>query len=651
MKIKSILLYSHDGRRRSVSFNMNGLSIITGRSSTGKSALSEIVEYCMGRSTFTIPEGIIRDKVSWFGVIFQFKSDQVLVVKPTPKTGYSSCSMAMLRRGTDIIPPEFEELVVNTDDSSVVSLLSMLLGIPENRTNVSIDQTRQSFNANIKHAFYYIFQKQGLVANKDQLFYRQNEQFQPQSIIDTLPILLGVFSDDRYQLEIKLRLVRRELKLKNKQLEDAHFLIENSLNKGASLLSEAKAVGIIKQTIEYSNANEIIEILKETLHWSPKSIPEEDNGRVSEIESKLMSLRNQRRIIETKIDNAIQFSKKSDSYSNEAGEQLSRLSSISAFPNNKATGEWQWPFAEKNLGMSSAIATALINELVSLEKEIQTVSGEKPRLEKYIADLEEEKRLISNAIKENEAELSAAISANAAIEELRSRNYAASKVLGRISLFVDEYKEDTGLQDIESEQNKLQLIIDDLENKIGLDDTSERLDSVINNISAHLSQYVKELKAEFHEFPFRFDLSRLTVVADRPERPIIMSRTGGGENHLAYHLSALLALHQFTLTNNRPLPNFLFIDQPTQVYFPSLQSYKDADGSIAKTEADADLVAVRRMFAFLNRFVHEEAPGFQIIITEHANLSDSWYQDSLIEESWTKPPALVPVDWPNNEEA
>ena len=46
MKIVSIHLYSHDGRRRDLPFKIVGLNIITGRSSTGKSALSEIIEYC-----------------------------------------------------------------------------------------------------------------------------------------------------------------------------------------------------------------------------------------------------------------------------------------------------------------------------------------------------------------------------------------------------------------------------------------------------------------------------------------------------------------------------------------------------------------------------------------------------------------------------
>ena len=120
MKIKSIHIYSHDEQRRDLQFKVDGLNVITGRSSTGKSALSEIIEYCMGRSSFNVPEGVIRDKVAWFAVIYQFESEQVLVAKPTPPGGGASCSTAMLRRGAELQAPEFEELVVNSDDDAIV---------------------------------------------------------------------------------------------------------------------------------------------------------------------------------------------------------------------------------------------------------------------------------------------------------------------------------------------------------------------------------------------------------------------------------------------------------------------------------------------------------------------------------------------------
>lgn len=646
MKIQSIHLYSHDGQRRDLQFKVDGLNVITGRSSTGKSALSEIIEYCMGRSTFNVPEGIIRDKVAWFAVIYQFDDGQVLVAKPTPRGGGASCSTAMLRRGPNLQPPAFGELVENSDDEAIVSLLSRLLGIPENRTVVAIEQSRDSFDANVKHTFYYLFQKQGLVANKDQLFYRQNESFQPQAIRDTLPILLGVSSHDRYELDAKLRIAQRDLRLNTKLLEQARDAINTSHEKAISLYSEAKAVGVLDGTVDGANTDGIIGILRSALMWKPETIAEDDGSRISALEHDIESLRKDRGDVQNRIDAARRFSKRASGYESEATEQLDRLSSIKALPKNPDTGEWQWPFSERNLALESPVATVLLNELKSLDAELRVATGQRPKLDAYQKGLDDELRVVSGAIREKEIELAAAIAANEMIAQMGARNAAAARVVGRISLFLENLAPDEELARLEADHRRLKSTVEALQSRIGADDSNDRLNSILNIISTQVSRYVEKFEAEFRDFPARFDLTNVTIVFDRPERPVHMSRTGGGENHLAYHLSALLALHLFAAKNNRPIPRFLLIDQPTQVYFPSEQVYQEADGSIQKTEADADLTAVRRLFDLLYKFTKEDAPGFQLIVTEHANLREQWFQDALVEQPWTKPPALVPEDWP-----
>jgi len=646
MKISSIHIYSHDGQRRDLQFKADGLNVITGRSSTGKSALSEIIEYCMGRSTFNVPEGVIRDKVAWFAVIYQFANEQVLVAKPTPTAGGVSCSTAMLRRGSQLQVPSFEELAVNTDDDTIVELLSRLLGIPENRTDVALEHSRNSFDANVKHTFYYLFQKQGLIANKDQLFYRQNEQFQPQAIRDTLPILLGVSSHNRYELESKLRTAQRELRINTKQLEQARDAVDTSHEKAIGLYSEAKAVGVSGKADENPGTDGIIEALRAALLWKPETVPDDDGSRISQLEEELSQLRKERRDAQARIDSAQQFAKRAGGYESEAAEQLDRLASIKALPKNPETGEWQWPFTERNLALESPVASVLLNELVSLDKELRIATGQRPKLEAYLTELGGKAGEIAGAIRQKEAELTAAISANEVIAQMGTRNNAAARVVGRISLFLETLLPNEDVAKLDAEHRRLKLKVDQLEKQIGADDSNERLASILNNISAQMTRYIQKFDAEFSDFPARLDLAQLTIIFDRPERPVPMSRTGGGENHLAYHLSALLALHLFAARGNRPIPRFLLIDQPTQVYFPSEQIYKDADGSVQKTESDADLNAVRRLFELLLKFTKEDVPGFQLIVTEHANLRDQWFQEALVEQPWTKPPALVPEDWP-----
>lgn len=649
MKIRSIHIYSHDGQRRDLVFHVDGLNVITGRSSTGKSALSEIVEYCMGQSDCNVPEGVIRDKVAWFAVLYQFKNEQVLIAKPAPQGGGGSCSIAMIRRATIVAIPEFAELAVNTDDDAVTTLLSGILGIPENRTAVPLENSRASYEATIKHTYYYLFQKQGLVTNKDQLFYRQNEPFQPQAIRDTLPILLGVSSNDRYELEAKLRIAQRDLRINNKLLEEARHAIDTSEQKALSLLSEARSVGIIHALTETMGKDEVLELLRGTLSWKPESIAQDGSDDISRLEERITGLRQERREIQARVDNARKFAKEAGGFQNEASEQRDRLLSIEALPRNPETGEWQWPFSENNLGLESPIATALLNELKSLDAELAIVAGQRPRLDSYLADLDGQIREATEDIRSAEEQLAAAIAADELIEEVGSRNNAAARVVGRISLFLENLIPSSELSTLEERNEQLRRRVAELERRVGDDTSRERLSSILNTVSGYASQFIKDLEAEFSELPVRIDWTNLTVIFDRLERTVPMSRTGGGENHLAYHLAALLALHLFSVKSNRPIPSFLMIDQPTQVYFPSEQVYKEADGSIQKTEEDADIAAVRRLFAWLRKFTDEVAPGFQIIVTEHANLRDEWFQAALVERPWSKPPALVPDDWPNEQ--
>ncbi|MDR5905663.1 DUF3732 domain-containing protein [Franzmannia qiaohouensis] len=647
MKIKSIHIYSHEGKRRDLQFKVDGLNVITGRSSTGKSALSDIIEYCMGRSTFNVPEGIIRDKVAWYAVIYQFDREQVLVAKTTPPSGGASCSTTMLRRGTNLQAPPFKELVINSNDEAVTALLSRLLGIPENRTDVAIEHSRDRYEAHIKHTFYYLFQKQGLVANKDQLFnYRQDEYNPAQTIRDTLPILLGVSSEDRYKLESKLRVAKRDLKINSKMLQQARDTVDTAQEKAIGLYSEARAVGVVASIDVDTNEGGIIEALRSALSWKPEKIPEDDGNRVSRIEEELSQLRKDRRKAQARIDAARQFSKRAGGYESEATEQLERLASIKALPRDSETGEWQWPFSERNLELETPIATVLLHELQSLDTELRIATSQRPKLDAYLSDLEGNAQEIAGAIKEKEAEMAAAIAADEVIAQMGDRNNAAARVVGRISLFLENLAPNEELDRLEAENRRLKLRVEGLEERIGADDSNERLMSILNIISSQLTHYIRQFEAEFHEYPARFDLANITIVFDRLERSVPMNRTGGGENHLAYHLSALLALHLFAVKNNRPIPQFLLIDQPTQVYFPSEQVYQDADGSVQKTESDADLDAVRRLFELLLKFTQEDAPGFQLIVTEHANLREKWFQDSLVEQPWTKPPALVPEEWP-----
>jgi len=78
-QILDIVLYGFNQQRRVLSLRPGQLNIITGASKTGKTALIEIVDYCMGSSECRIPEGVIRRAVEWVGVRLSVRDGHVFV--------------------------------------------------------------------------------------------------------------------------------------------------------------------------------------------------------------------------------------------------------------------------------------------------------------------------------------------------------------------------------------------------------------------------------------------------------------------------------------------------------------------------------------------------------------------------------------------
>jgi hypothetical protein len=279
MKIASIHIYSHDGRRRDLPLNPDGLNIITGLASTGKSSLSDIVEYCMGEDDCKIAEGFIREKVSWFAVTFQFPREQVFVAKPNPKPGKAQCSLAMVMRGREIRTPDFNALKHNGGDELVHEVLSSLLGIPEAKTPVPERSSRTGYSVNVKHTAFYLFQKQGLVASKELLFYRQAEEHLPQVIRDTFAVLFRISNVGDMETEANRRAMQRELKIVQRELRVAQETEDALDTRGLGLLAEARAVGIPFNNSAGNNApsengaeSDLVASLRDVLNWQ---LPEE----------------------------------------------------------------------------------------------------------------------------------------------------------------------------------------------------------------------------------------------------------------------------------------------------------------------------------------------------------------------------------------
>jgi uncharacterized coiled-coil DUF342 family protein len=646
MQIRSIILYNPDGRTRSINFHLGKVNIITGKSSAGKSTVIDIIDYCSGRSDFRIPEGPIRESVAWYAVLYQIGETQVFIAKPKPEDNASSLSQLYFEAGASIPMPSLEQLRINSTDAAVNEYLTRLLGVSPNINIPEEGQTRAPIEASLKHTKYYLFQKQSVIANQDVLFHRQSEPFVPQAIKDTLPYFLGAIQEDRLKIVQEYRTVKRDLKLFEKRLEESEGIVTNEAHTAQMLFSECQQVGLVDANLLPSNPAHLLEILRGCLNWTPSKNNIAENDLVPSLQTKRDNVKNALYEKSDQIKVAESFADESEGYSKEANVQKQRLESIKLFSNtNHSTGTC--PLCNNKLENAVPAIEDINKSLQSLSQSLQNVNRERPKLNEYVQKLKDEHSDIRKELLSIENEISALQNENEESKRLRDENSRRAKIVGKVSLYLDSIKSSSEISPLRSQIKSLKDKIEEYERLLDPQEIEDRKASIESMLSKDMSEWAGTLNLEHKGCPYRFDIDKLTVIADKNGRPVIMGKTlGGGENWLGCHIITLLALHKFFIAENRPVPNFLILDQPTQVYFKP-DKYKALEGLKGELK-DEDTLAVDRLYAFLFSFCEKLNGAMQIIVLDHANLDNQKFQDSLVEEPWRQKNALVPFDWIEN---
>ena len=200
-------------------------------------------------------------------------------------------------------------------------------------------------------------------------------------------------------------------------------------------------------------------------------------------------------------------------------------------------------------------------------------------------------------------------------------------------------------QDVSDQENQINILdeqIGILSERLDPEALKERLNSQLSCIAEDMTRWSRELKLEHSEKRIRLDASKLTVVADTPFGVVPLSNMGSGENWVGYHLVTYFALAKWFIEESRPVGRFLFLDQPTQVYFPS---EKSNSGDLSEIEKDEDREVVRNMFHWIFEVVKTLSPDLQVIITDHADIDEDWFQLAVRDKKWRGDFALIPKSW------
>lgn len=272
--------------------------------------------------------------------------------------------------------------------------------------------------------------------------------------------------------------------------------------------------------------------------------------------------------------------------------------------------------------------------VVNLDKSIANVAREQPKLRAFISELEQEREKKLEEIKALEAEIDGLYQQEDERVRLRDINARRGKVVGRISLWIESVKNDTESDKQEQIIKRIEERIKEIDDALDRDSVEERKQSALSRIQIDMTDWAKTLQLEHCDNPYRLDLNRVTVVVDKPERAVPLKQLGSGSNWVGVHLIAYFALQKFFINADRPVPRFLFLDQPSQVYFPSELDEKQIDWN-----------EVNKMYQFIIDRTDELGRKLQVIIVDHADLNEKSFRQFVCENWWPIDKNLVPNDW------
>ncbi len=638
MNIGAIILYSHGGEQRELTFKTGCLNVITGDSKTGKSAIIDIIDYCLGRSSCTVAEGVIRRSVSWFAVRLLKGVDELFVARRNPGPGTDTGGEIYVRRGRFDAPPNFGELSRNMVESELISLLSRFVGISENEHRPQTG-TRLPLEATIRHALFLCFQKQDEIDNRDRLFHRQGDQFIPQSIKDTIPYFIGAVDEQHFLRQYELDTAREALRDLELQAQRQNEQRNVDIGRIRRLVTDGKRVGLIIQQYEPVEVDLALEVLDRAAHidLTTTSVLPDFGDSISRLRGEQTTLRSALERLNEEIRASRLMLSEQSAYSREGHEQRARLSSIGLFKVD-ADGH-QCPLCTSTLPIPTPASAQVTDALRVVSDQLAAVEVEQPHLQRHIEGLEQRREKFERDLVEAQNVLSGLIADDARAKAQQDLIVDQARVIGRIGAFLDAIRPSDSKPDLTPLIEASKRRVETLEATVNADDVAQRLDTYLNIISKQMSHFAEALDLEHSGSELRLDLKKLTVVADTLDGPIPLNRMGSGENWVGYHILTYLALHWWFRKRQRPVPATLIFDQPSQAHYPA---ERDQEGSLDPLD-DKDRHAVQTLFELMHRAC-KEIEGLQLIVLDHAHLADDWFEASIVEE-WRRGRFLVPPAW------
>lgn len=631
--IKSILAFNEEGDKRHVDLT-DGMNVITGESKSGKSALLEIIDYCLGSSKSTIPKGEVTKFGYLFVLILKFpKYHLVAARKRFDEDGKKQ--MYLYRTSQEIIPKELsielftEEYIMSLEQAKIE--LGKEFGISVSNSTENIDASRNEPRPTIRNMTSYMFQHQNLVASKFALFYRFEDSQKRDQTIKQFPVFSGWVDQQYYNYRLELDELLKKQK-RNEKIQQSYSKSTEKIKK--DLLETFKRYYMLvgKTLDDNISLNKLLTLRKSLPDFTRESyLSEEMERRYEGLKRKREELKQQRFDIEMSISNLELSHGYGQTYS-------SNLKSLKAILNHSLNyyDSYDCPVCGQGVEVLSQKIVSIRNSKKWLVEELASVKGQGNEFHLQIHKLNVEKEKLNDEIRRLGAEISK-------IEAITDRWKKSKKldhevVYARAEIEIECKRVEEQIVNLRKSDNELDIRINELNRLIDGYNLRSYYSQATTFFKTNISRVIEKLdfEEEFRPADMNFRLDTFDLYHHDKENKswVYLSEMGSGANWLACHVSLFLSfLHFFAVQEKSAIPSILFLDQPSQVYFPE-KVFVDAK------EKSNDVQKVEQIYKTILEEIDliAETTSFkpQVIVTDHVGELDieGYKFEEYLRKNW-----------------
>lgn len=666
--IHEIGVIDKQGSKHPVNFK-RGLNVVTGKSSTGKSALIEIFDYCFGSGENTIPKGVITTTAAIYYVVLAV-NEQDIVIARDPDIAKKAFFRRVESYSSDhIVRDFFNSSYFRPLDEFKKHLREFFLDIDDVDESLAARANRR-FNAkaatpSIRSFSSFMLQHQNLVANKHALFYRFDEKEKRDQAIDHTKIFLGLVDQKFFLLSQEKERLTAEIK---------HLERQKDTNKRTSVSYEQKVGPVLSQLYALMGfKNEPLSLENVLRHPQDARdqldsliVPEKidhNSDAITQRYSQLKLARNQETLELRKLH------RQAASITNHIQEEERFVDNVKKFssPKHVHISASVCPFCRSEKDTLRESAEKLQRAIIKVSGNVAQARPMKAKFESSLVDVQRRIEIVGRALTELNHQITEVERADKQLSEQKS--LYESILMQKAKLFMlldtldmaDDAELEMQIKEIEKKLKDINLDLKKYEVQKGLESASDKVNDYMAEIGNHF-EFEASYKPINLKFSFEtFDLYHLTPESEK----IYLRSMGSGANWLYCHVTLFLALHKYfaELGDKCAIPSILFLDQPTQVYFPNFnrdssetfeeQKIQEAEQRTQKERlVDEDIKAVENLFSQLSIYCKELElnNGFspQIIVTDHADnltLSNGVNFESLVNGNrWRVRGLIHPIE-------